>query len=394
MSSQGALAVRPLRVAICLAHFHPVVGGAERQMLQLAQRWARWGHQPIVFTRRVPGLPTREYVEGVEIRRVIRTVSLGPLFGLSYIASLAAQLVRHAGRFDVVLDGQIPWEAVATGLVCPLLGKQSMVMPASTGPAGDVRQIVVAKGSWLLRRLVLNNQRFLALSAEAADELTNLGCQASTIRRCGNGVDLSRYKPATNGSPDRERTVLWVARLVDAKNPHVLLRAWRQLNRQGKYRLLLAGDGPLLTELRQYVERERLPNVQFLGTVDDVPSLHRRAGVFCLPSYGEGCSNALLEAMAGGLCPVVSRVPGNVDIVRDGVNGLLFDDDDDSQLAATLARALEDAPLRRRLSAAARAHVAARHDLDRVAGEILAEFEMLAAAGTSRPRAVKSFGGA
>lgn len=393
MSSQGALAVRPLRVAICLAHFHPVVGGAERQMLQLAQRWARWGHEPVVFTRRVPGLPQREFVDGVEIRRVIRTVSLGPLFGLSYIASLAAQLVRHAGRFDVVLDGQIPWEAVATGLVCPLLGKQSMVMPASTGPAGDVRQIVAAKGSWLLRRLVLNNQRFLALSAEAADELADLGCRAREIRHCGNGVDLSRFKPAAKRSPESERTVLWVARLVAAKNPHVLLRAWQKLNRQGKYRLLLAGDGPLLAELRQFVDHERLSNVQFLGTVDDVPSLHRQAGVFCLPSYGEGCSNALLEAMASGLCPVVSRVSGNIDLVRDGVNGLLFDDDDDSQLAATLARALEDAPLRRRLSAAARAHVAARHDLDRVAENILGEFEELAAR-VRRRQPVESMRGA
>lgn len=392
MASDGARSARPLRVAICLAHFHPVVGGAERQMLQLAQRWARWGHEPVVFTRSVRGLPRREIVEGVEILRVIRSVPLGPLFGLSYIASLAAQLVRHAGRFDVVLNGQIPWEAVATGLVCPLFGKQAMVMPASTGPAGDVQQIIAAKGSWLLRRLVLNNHRFLALSAEASAELQSLGCEPSTIRRLGNGVDLRRYAPAAQEAPERARTVLWVARLVGAKNPHVLLRAWQRLNDEGRYRLLLAGDGPLAAELQQTAQRLRLRNVRFLGTVEDIPALHRQASVFCLPSFGEGCSNALLEAMAGGLCPVVSRVSGNVDIVRDGVNGLAFDDDDDGQLAEKLARALEDAPLRRRLSARARAYVAAKHDLDRVAGELLGEFETLAASRATW-RAVKSLRG-
>lgn len=392
MALRGAPSARPLRVAICLAHFHPVVGGAERQMLQLAQRWARWGHEPVVFTRSVRGLPRREIVDGVEIFRVIRTVPLGPLFGLSYIASLAAQLVRHAGRFDVVLNGQIPWEAVATGLVCPLLGKQAMVMPASTGSAGDVQQIVSAKGSWLLRRLVLNNHRYLALSAEASAELQSLGCELSSIRRLGNGVDLRRYAPAAQEAPDRARTVLWVARLVAAKNPQVLLRAWQRLNCEGKYRLLLAGDGPLAAELQQAVQRLRLRNVRFLGEVEDVPALHRQAGVFCLPSFGEGCSNALLEAMAGGLCPVVSRVAGNVDIVRDGVNGLVFDDNDDGQLATKLARALEDAPLRRRLTAAARAYVVAHHDLDRVAGEILGDFEQLAA-GRARWGAIKPLQG-
>ncbi|HVW39659.1 MAG TPA: glycosyltransferase family 4 protein, partial [Pirellulales bacterium] len=389
MAPDGARSARPLRVAICLAHFHPVVGGAERQMFQLARRWASWGHEPVVFTRHAPGLPRREIVDGVEILRVIRTAPLGPLFGLSYIASLAWQLVLRAGRFDVVLDGQIPWEAVSTGLVCPLLGKQAMVMPASTGPVGDVHQIAAAKGSWLLRRLVLNNHRFLALSAEASAELQDLGCKISSIRRLGNGVDLRRYAPAAQESPERARTVLWVARLVGAKNPYVLLRAWRQLNDKGKYRLLLAGDGPLAAELQQFAQAQRLRNVHFLGAVEDVPSLHRQASVFCLPSFGEGCSNALLEAMAGGLCPVVSRVAGNIDVVRDGVNGLMFDDDDEVQLASQLARALEDAPLRRRLSARARAYVVANHDLDRVAGELLDEFETLAASRATW-RAVKS----
>src|SRR5581483_8688089 len=163
VARRARVARRRLRIAICLAHFHPVVGGAERQMFQLAERWARWNHEPVVFTRTAPSLPRREFVNGIEIRRVIRTCPLGPLFGLSFIGSLAANLLRSAKRFDVVLDGQVPWEAVATGLVCPLLGKRSVVIPASTGTAGDVRQVVEAKGSWLLRRLVLQNDLFVAL---------------------------------------------------------------------------------------------------------------------------------------------------------------------------------------------------------------------------------------
>lgn len=369
----------PLRIAICLAHFHPAVGGAERQMFQLAERWARSGHEPVVFTRRMPGLPRREVLDGLEIRRVIRSLPLGPLFGASFISSLAAQLVRHAGRFDVVVDGQAPWEAVATGLVCPLLGKPAMVMPASTGPVGDIQQILEARGSWLLRRLVLRNHLFVAISSQAAAELRQLGCPDDAVRRIGYGVDLERYRPGGEDSPERARTVVWVARLVTAKNPHVLLRAWQRLNGAGKYRLLLAGDGPLKAEMQEFVAQNQLREVHFLGNVNDVPPLHRQGSVFVLPSYGEGCPNALLEAMASGLCPVASRVPGCADVVEDGVNGLLFASDDDRQLAAALGRALDDAPLRRRLSAAARAYVETHHDFDRVAESLLAEFQALAA---------------
>ena len=118
-------------------------------------------------------------------------------------------------------------------------------------------------------------------------------------------------------------------------------------------------------------------NIDFLGHIDDVPAVHRRASVFVLPSPSEGCSNALLEAMASGLCPVVTRVPGNVDVIGDGQNGLLFDHDDEAQLAAAMARVLDDASLRDRLSASARQQIVEQHDLDKIAGCYLTLFREL-----------------
>lgn len=345
-------------------------------MQQLAERWARWGHRPVVLTRRVRGLPRRETVRGVEIRRVISTWPLGPLFGLSFIGSLAAKLVRFRREFDVVLDGQMPWEAVATGLVCPALGKPVVVIPASTGPAGDVRQIMHARGAWCWRWLVLRNQLFLALSAQAHRELRELGCAETAVRPITNGVDLERFV-CDSGAGERAHTVLYLSRMAAAKTPHTLLRAWRRLNKAGRYRLLMAGDGPLTSELKQYAAQQKLLNVDFLGHIDDVPAAHRRASVFVLPSPSEGCSNALLEAMASGLCPVVTRVPGNIDVVRDGHNGLLFDHNDDAQLAAALARVLDDAPLRDRLAASARQQIVEQHDLDEIAARFVTLFREL-----------------
>lgn len=372
----------PLRIAVCLSHFHPTVGGAERQLFQLAERWARWGHEPLVITRRLARQPVRETICGVEIRRAIVTVTAGPLFGLSFLASLTANLVRFARRYDAVLAGQAPWEAVAAGFVAPLLRKPSIVRLASVGPRGDLAQLRQAKGARLWRRLTLRNDLFLAPSEAAWQELAELGCPAQRVRRFTNGVDLERFRPAEALSPaeaaERDRTAIFVGRLSEEKNPRAALRAWGRFNRGGKYRLLVVGGGPQADALAAYARQESLKNVEFLGQRSDVPELYRKAAVCVQPSPHEGCSNALLEAMASGVCPVVSRVPGNLELVEDGVNGLAFDLDDDERFASALACALEDAPLRRRLSQAARERVVERHDLDRIAREYLELFASLA----------------
>lgn len=369
---------RPLRIAICLSHFHPTVGGAERQLFQLAACWARWGHRPLVLSRRLPGLARREVIEGIEIRRVISTVSLGPLFGLSYLGFLSANLLRFARRFDVVLAGQISWEAVAVGLVAPVVGKPSLARIASVGPRGDVALLAGAKGSRLWRRLVLRNRLFLVPSEQARAELEQYGCARARIRPFTNGVVIERFRPPYGDEAERQRSVLFVGRLSPEKNPRAVLRAWKLVNRQGKYRLLVAGGGPLAETLAAFSRQESLQNVEFLGQCDDMPAVYRRAAICVQPSPNEGCSNALLEAMASGLCPVVSRVAGNLEVVEHDKNGWTFPLDDDRELAAALTRLLEDRGHCARLAASARQYVVERHDLDKIARDYLELFRELA----------------
>jgi glycosyltransferase involved in cell wall biosynthesis len=317
------------------------------------------------------GLPKHETLGDVDVHRVIRTVALGPAFGASFISSLVAQLLARRGQYDVVVAGQLPWEAVATGIISRVLRKPAIAFAASIGPHGDVQQLLRAKGSRVMCGLMRRNSRFVALSTQGFEELLRLGCEPDHIVRSTNGVDIQRYQPVHDGYPERGRTVLFLSRLSPAKNPQVLLRAWRTINRDGRYRLLIAGDGQLAGELRELADATTLQNVEFLGHVSDVAPAHRRASVFVLPSPSEGCSNALLEAMASGLCPVVTRVPGNVDVIQDQVNGLLFDHDNEQQLADALTRVLVDEPLRLRLATAARQHVVEYHDLDKIASGLI-----------------------
>ncbi len=90
------------------------------------------------------------------------------------------------------------------------------------------------------------------------------------------------------------------------------------------------------------------------GYVDyaDVPAIYRQADIFVSPTYAEGFSNTILEAMASGLAVVSCRSVGVVDCIRDGENGLLTEPGDVPALTAALRRVLTDPAERARLAAA------------------------------------------
>lgn len=366
-----------MRIAVCLSHFHPTVGGAERQLLSLCRHWTALGHQCLVFTRNLPEIGAHETIDGVRIERCVRTVNVGALFGATFVLSMAAALWRRRRDWDIALAGQGPWEAVATGLVCPTIGKPSVVRIANTGPFGDLQQLRRAKGSPALRKLFCRNNRFVAMSSLAREELLGCGCDPRNIVDCTNGVDVTQFRtpPTEEHDSQRQRTVLFVGRLAEQKDPATLLEAWKQVNHTGDYRLLVVGSGPLEEALRQQCDRQSILGVEFLGSQDRMAEIYSQASVFVLPSLSEGCSNALLEAMASGLCPLVSDIPGNRDVVTDGLNGVLFPASDANRLAEVLRKVLSDPVQSQQLAVAARESVAERHSIDQVATQYLRLFE-------------------
>ena len=78
------------------------------------------------------------------------------------------------------------------------------------------------------------------------------------------------------------------------------------------------------------------------GYRSDVPDILRAADLFVFPSYHEGLPVSALEAMACGLPLVCSKIRGNVDIVKDGENGYLFDPEDYSSLALLMCRLMDN----------------------------------------------------
>lgn len=362
--------MRRLNIVYCISCFWPVESGAERQARRQGRELVRRGHRVSVLTLARPGSPDEEEVEGIRVLRWIRPVSLGPLFGASFLIQTRRALLRLGSDTDIIHCHQGLWEAAAVGWARPRLPCPSLVQPAASGPFGEYHQWKQTRGRQILRSWILRNDLFVAISDAIRAELLLFGVPADRIRLVGSGVDLDEFSPGPSPLegilPPRPR-VVFTGRLHPQKNLPLLLHAWQQVVRKIPASLLLVGDGPQRSDLRQLATSLGIEHaVHFAGHQTDVLPYLRAADIFVLPSRAEGMSNSLLEAMAVGLPAVVSRIGGNTDLVAENRTGYLADPNDPADLARAILLLLRDPELRRRMGQTAREFVRARYSLQAI----------------------------
>ncbi|MFL5541700.1 MAG: glycosyltransferase [Longimicrobiaceae bacterium] len=221
-----------------------------------------------------------------------------------------------------------------------------------------------------------------AVSAALADHLRRgvVGRRAR-VEVVPNGVDTGAFRPrGDDGALRRELGIaadapvlLSVGRLEPVKGYAVMVRALADLRAlapalAARAVLVVAGDG---------AERRRLESLarslgvdaalRLIGWRDDVHALHAAADVFTLSSRSEGTSVSLLEAMAAGLCPVVTDVGGNAAVLGPELAHRLVPGGRAESLAAAWAGALAHPAARAEDAAAARARVGGHFSADAMA---------------------------
>jgi len=217
----------------------------------------------------------------------------------------------------------------------------------------------------------------------------NLGVPLDRCTIVPGAVDVTRFAPRPGWTPGAladpdEPRLLYHGRVDRRKGALDLLDAFARLTSAGRRaRLVVSGVGP---DSRAVADRTRdlglTKHVTLRGPAayDVVPRVYHAGDVFVSPTYAEGFSNTILEAMASGLPVVSTRSVGVVDCLRDGDNGLLVTPGDVDALAAALERVLDDTALRTRLAAAALAEVRATYSWPAIARQIVGEYARAARA--------------
>ncbi len=375
--SSKRVAPMPLRVLMVIRQFHPLVGGSEIFAERLALEFIDWGHATKILTARSDSAwPKRETLQGrLQVLRLpsprIRAVG-----SLIFVASLMIHLIRQRREFDVIHVHQTDYAAFASTLASRLLGKPVVCQLQGSGSTGSIAQMQRSPVSplvlWSLKRI----ERLVAVSNAIHEELLEAGFPEHQIAQIPNGVDVEAFKPRRNtgsakGQQDTQKQrILYVGRLSPEKGPDILIEAFRLLTTQtsNSARLLLVGKGQMSQFLERRVRDYRLEDLaEFVGSVSDVQPYLQAADLFVLPSRAEGLSVALLEAMACGLPVVATAVSGTVDVIHDGVNGLLVEPEDPEVLAQAIKRLLDDPEFARRLGREARSTVEEKYSLQLVA---------------------------
>lgn len=168
-----------------------------------------------------------------------------------------------------------------------------------------------------------------------------------------NGVDADRFAHAEPiaelRDPDRP-LILAVGRLERRKGIDVLIRAWLRLRAsRPEVRLCVVGEGPERERVQSMVPPALRPDAMFVGAVSnlELPRYHASADVFVSSATGgESFGIVLLEAMAAGLPIVASDIAGYRTVVKDGVQGRLFNPTDSLALTEALEALIANSRLR------------------------------------------------
>jgi glycosyltransferase involved in cell wall biosynthesis len=382
------------RIRVALATGGLVPGGAERQMLLLAEGLPKDEFSVDFICLKLAGeYADRARSAGARVR-VLGLVGKResgwplPIYAIYLAWTVLRYIAMTAGRYDVV-DAWLYHAYALAALTRPFTRPRALL--AGRRSLSDFK----ARFNWLERagddvarraatRIVANSQ------AVKADVVLREGIDPLRIQVIHNGVRPLEAMAAPErralragwGATEDTLVIGCVANYKPFKGLELLIRSAARLAvalGHRDIRLVLVGEGrhrPELEALRAKLGVEDL--VLLHGTVPDARAIYGAFDIAALASEAEGLPNVVLEAAAAGLPIVATAAGGTVEIITDGETGLLVPIGDEDGFVAALALLSVDPGERRRLGEAARIDVATRFGVDRMVAEFAALYRELA----------------
>ena len=351
-----------MRIALFTEVFLPKIDGIVTRVTRTLDQLAEMGHEVMVFA---PGTGPTTYA-GFEVVR-IPAVPFWPIYPENLVGLPTPGVFRRLKQFapDVVHAVNPMWTAGAATLVSDRLG-----YPILASFHTDVPEYTVRLGAgwlsgpakWGIRLFHGRAQVNLVTSAPMLDKAAEYGID--NVEIWPKAVDTDGFDPAkrtremramlTDGHPDAP-LVTYVGRVSAEKSTARTLGIMEALReRVPDAHLAVIGAGPQLDELKKTMNREWITFTGYMSGAQ-LQQAYASGDALLFPSTTETLGFAALEAFASGVPVVGARAGGLPYVIADGETGFLVDPElPDAAWAGPLGDLLVDAPLRARMSRAAR----------------------------------------
>jgi len=350
------------------------LGGSERQLAATARTLDRERFEPHV------GCYHPEGIRAAELRAAgIPIVSFGiRSFRSPSLLTGAWQMSAYLRRHRIALVHPFDYPTVIFGVPVARLSGTPVVLSSQRGERAFFSRAWQRVFQWTDRLVdgVVVNSDFIR-----RELIESQGVPAHRVHLCYNGLDTGTFHAEDRrrmpGLAEAACVIGSVSVLRPEKSLDTLIAAFARLRPDHPgLKLAIVGSGESRDVLVAEAKRLGiLDDCVFQPATANVADWYRSMDIYVLPSLSEAFSNALMEAIACGCCPVASNVGGNPEMVRDGDNGLLFEPGNAVELAAKLSLLIGRPELRAEMKAVGRRTIQETFTLDRAAARMGAIYQ-------------------
>jgi glycosyltransferase involved in cell wall biosynthesis len=380
------------KILMISSSFYPDYGGFEVFIKEIAERTVKNYDSVIVLTKALTSAKREEKINGVEIFRVSKPVSISestnsyiPTFLFIFPAILYGSILIRRKKISLIhCHG-------TAGCICGYFLKKMTGRPL----------LLTIQGGDLAEYPEMNNIFFSPLKILISQYLKNADCITcvsthliNKVRKMGgenlllipNGVDLDRFRPTAVDSSNilnfkNKSLLISVSRLTEKNGLEYLIKAIPAiLNEVQNAHLLIIGGGPVENKLKDLVRQLNLENdVTFIGVIphNDVQKYLSVSDVFIRASLDEGFGIAFIEAMAMGVPVIGTDVGGIPDIIQHGTTGLLVKPCNPEMIATSVIRLHKDVQFKKTIITNAKNHVKERFDWSKIFQKIDNAYSMV-----------------
>lgn len=375
-----------MRVCFVSRRFFPAISGMSIYAINLLRQLVAGGHD-VTMVSQYYGDPERARVYGggppppVPGVKVIGLEALGEQAGGDFEADVDAIVrtivAQHAATPFDILHAQYGYPTGWATLLAAQRLSLSCVVSIQGGDGHWVGSCCATHRIAMERVLDHANALLIGGLSFAGEVHERLGTPIDRFTIVPGAVDTDRFTPgpAVDSGPVR---LFYHGRVDRRKGVLDMLHALPMV--AGDWRCTISGIGPDYEPARALAAELGLGDrVIFTGYADydAVPALYRDHDVFVSPTYAEGFSNTILEAMASRHAVLSCRSVGVVDCIRDGENGLLVEAGDIAAQAEALSRLVTDVGLRTRLADAALAECRRVYSWHAVGAQIMGIYKAM-----------------